>query len=193
MTFEYQGFATLGVNLNRQKYGPLDVSAVFLSEADLNYYITGIQQEGMSEYWKGITPYPYPGQIISLLKNSGKEVIIYKLVATDNNGLKYVPVGGNVPEGVATEEFVKEEIDKINFEPYATKDYVKEQIAQAELGGVNGEVDLSIFYTKSEVDEKIAAIPQSEALSMEEICGVIGDEYNHCGPLSLEEILGALD
>ena len=29
--FEYQGFATLGVNLNRQKYGPLDISNVFTS------------------------------------------------------------------------------------------------------------------------------------------------------------------
>ena len=40
MAMEYQGFATLGVNLNRQKYGPLDVSSVFTSAADLTYYIT---------------------------------------------------------------------------------------------------------------------------------------------------------
>ena len=38
MAFTYQGFATLGVNLNRQKYGPLDVSTVFISVADLTYY-----------------------------------------------------------------------------------------------------------------------------------------------------------
>ena len=40
MAMEYQGFATLGVNLNRQKYGPLDVSSVFTSTADLTYYRT---------------------------------------------------------------------------------------------------------------------------------------------------------
>jgi hypothetical protein len=51
MAFEYQGFATLGVNLNRQKYGPLDISNVFTSEADFKYYLTkGTFTEGVSEY-----------------------------------------------------------------------------------------------------------------------------------------------
>lgn len=58
MAMEYQGFATLGVNLNRQKYGPLDISSVFISTADLNYYISKgtVQQEGLSAYWKKVTP-----------------------------------------------------------------------------------------------------------------------------------------
>ena len=51
MAMEYQGFATLGVNLNRQKYGPLDVSSVFISTADLTYYITKgkVKEETLSD------------------------------------------------------------------------------------------------------------------------------------------------
>lgn len=71
--FEYQSFATLGVNLNRQKYAPLDISQVFCSQADLNYYISkGAITEGVSEYWykdegNKIVPYPYPGQVVALV------------------------------------------------------------------------------------------------------------------------------
>lgn len=74
MSFEYQGFATLGVNLNRQKYGPLDISNVFTSIADLNYYITkGAVTEGVSTYWyksaeDKVVPYPYAGQVIALVQ-----------------------------------------------------------------------------------------------------------------------------
>lgn len=42
----------------------------------------------------------------------------------------------------------------------ATEDYVQQKIAEAELGG--GEVDLSNYYTKTQVDNKIAAIPQPD-------------------------------
>ena len=71
MAFNYQGFATLGVNLNRQKYGPLDISSVFATQADLNYYLTkGAATEGVSTYWyesadKKVVPYPYAGQLIA--------------------------------------------------------------------------------------------------------------------------------
>jgi hypothetical protein len=63
MAFEYQSFATLGVNLNRQKYGPLDVSTVFASIDDLEYYLTkGTSvSDNVSDYWKNNVPYPYPG------------------------------------------------------------------------------------------------------------------------------------
>ena len=58
MAFEYQGYATLGVNLNRQKYGPLDVSTVFTSVADLTYYTSkgSVKMEGLSSYWNSIVP-----------------------------------------------------------------------------------------------------------------------------------------
>ena len=68
---DYQNFDTLGVNLNRQKYGPLDISSVFTSQEDLDYYVSmgTASISGVSNYWKNITPYPYEGQIVSLNKN----------------------------------------------------------------------------------------------------------------------------
>ena len=68
MAFEYQNFASLSVNLNRQKYGPLDISNVFTSQAHLNYYLSkGANKEGVSQYWLDVVPYPYAGQIVSLV------------------------------------------------------------------------------------------------------------------------------
>lgn len=105
MALEYQNFATLGVNLNRQKYGPLDVSSVFTSTADLTYYRTkGTIKEGVSEYWyknetENVTPYPYEGQIVSLVENG--EVSVFKLVANGDvfdavelggGGIGYEPI-----------------------------------------------------------------------------------------------------
>lgn len=66
---KYEGVATLGVNLNRQKYGPLDVSSVLLTLNDLQAYCAGDASK-MSEGWTGGTPYPYPGQIIVVLENN---------------------------------------------------------------------------------------------------------------------------
>ena len=71
MAYNYQNFASLGVNLNRQKYGALDISQVFTSQADLNYYIssgTG-SKTGVSAYWSDIVPYPYAGQFLALVEN----------------------------------------------------------------------------------------------------------------------------
>lgn len=66
MAFEYQNFASLGVNLNRQAYGPLDISNVFSSRADLDYYLSkGAKKDGVSPYWLKVVPYPYEGQIIA--------------------------------------------------------------------------------------------------------------------------------
>lgn len=65
--FEYQGFATLGVNLNRQKYGPLDISQVFKTQGDLNYYLSkGTDKTAVSTYWADVVPYPYAGQVVAL-------------------------------------------------------------------------------------------------------------------------------
>lgn len=66
---KYEGVATLGVNLNRQKYGPLDVSSVLLTLNDLKAYCAGDASK-MSEGWTGGTPYPYPGQIIVVLEDN---------------------------------------------------------------------------------------------------------------------------
>ena len=59
--------------------------------------------------------------------------------------------------GLATEEFVQRKIDEIEFPTtdltgYATEEFVQKKIAEAELA--EGEVDLSAYYTKTEVDSK---------------------------------------
>ena len=77
----YQSYASLLLNLTRQMAGPLDVSSVFTSEADLKYYVTKKQESnGVSSYWKEITPYPYEGQIVSLVTDD--KVLLFKLVAS---------------------------------------------------------------------------------------------------------------
>jgi hypothetical protein len=114
----YQNYASLGVNLNRQKYGPLDISSVFTSTADLNYYLTkGAMKDNVSEYWLNITPYPYEGQIISLVENGN--VIIYKIII-DNNIFKVEELNGNnefeLPENLATQDYVQNQIDELEKE-----------------------------------------------------------------------------
>lgn len=90
MAFEYQGFASLGVNLNRQKYGPLDISNVFTSENDLQYYLTkGAHTEGVSKYWyesadKKIVPYPYEGQVLATVIDGVVNVYALALDAEGN-------------------------------------------------------------------------------------------------------------
>lgn len=110
MAYEYQGFASLSVNLNRQKYGALDISQVFNSQADLNYYISkGAVKDGVSDYWLAVTPYPYAGQYIALVDNDTREVSAYILVENEDGtfstkGVVSDPVGDNksivVDEGV---------------------------------------------------------------------------------------------
>lgn len=124
MALEYQGYATLGVNLNRQKYGPLDVSTVFISVADLNYYISKgtVVSDEVSSYWKNIVPYPYAGQVVSLV--IGKDVSVYKLVENEDGSLKAVAIGAETDlTKYATKDEVKEMIDAIEM-PEGTSDMV---------------------------------------------------------------------
>lgn len=157
MAMEYQGFATLGVNLNRQKYGPLDVSSVFTSTADLTYYRTKGQTklEGLSDYWNAIVPYPYEGQLVSLVENG--TVSVLKLIA-NGDVFDVVEVGSEVelPDNLATEEYVQEQIETIeipSLDGYATEAYVDEKISGIEVG--SGSVAM-------------------EALTEEEILAIIG-------------------
>lgn len=97
MAYEYQSFATLGVNLNRQNYGALDISQVFTSQADLDYYLSkGTKTTGVSEYWykdadNKIVPYPYEGQVIATVFN--KVVKVYVLALDENNNFITQNVG----------------------------------------------------------------------------------------------------
>ena len=90
MAMTYQNFASLGVNLNRQKYGPLDISNVFTSAADLKYYLTkGTFTEGVSEYWyknanEKIVPYPYEGQVLATVIDGVVSVYALSLDAEGN-------------------------------------------------------------------------------------------------------------
>lgn len=62
-------------------------------------------------------------------------------------------------EGLATEEYVQAAIADVDVDltGLATEEYVAKKIAEAELSG-DGEVDLSAYYTKSEVDAAINEI-----------------------------------
>ena len=90
MAMTYQNFASLGVNLNRQTYGPLDISNVFTSAADLKYYLTkGTFTEGVSEYWyksatEKIVPYPYEGQVLATVIDGVVSVYALSLDAEGN-------------------------------------------------------------------------------------------------------------
>lgn len=138
MAFEYQGFATLGVNLNRQKYGPLDISTVFTSEADLTYYRTKGQavEESLSDYWKVIVPYPYEGQLVSLVVDG--TVSVLKLVA-NGDVFDAVAIVDSIelPDNLATQDYVQEQIEAIempSLDGYATEAYVDEKISGIEIG-----------------------------------------------------------
>lgn len=81
MAFSYKNFASLGVNLNRQAAGPLDVSNVFNSQADLNYYLTGGtgDKNGVSAYWADMpATYPYPGQVVALVVDEEVSIFVIK-------------------------------------------------------------------------------------------------------------------
>ena len=81
MALNYQNYASLGVNLNRQLSGPLDISTVFNSQADLTYYLTGGtgDKTGVSEYWTSLpATYPYAGQIVALATDAGVSVLVIK-------------------------------------------------------------------------------------------------------------------
>lgn len=120
MAFEYQNYASLGINLNRQKYGPLDISSVFTNIADLNYYITkGALKENVSQYWLEVVPYPYEGQLISLIENG--EVKVFKLVS-DGEIFKTKEIAGDIelPDNLATKEYVENQFQEFETE-YAPK------------------------------------------------------------------------
>lgn len=60
--------------------------------------------------------------------------------------------------GLATEQFVQDKIGEIKFPStdltgYATEEYVRQKIAEAQMSG-DVEVDLSDYYTKTEIDSK---------------------------------------
>lgn len=66
------------------------------------------------------------------------------------------PVGPKGEDGkdyILTEDDKQEIAEKVNLEGYATEEFVNKKVAEAALEG--SEVDLSAYYTKSEVDNAI--------------------------------------
>ena len=174
MKFEnvkYEGAATLGVNLNRQKYGPLDVSSVLLTENDLKWYILG-SAENAPTGWTGGTPYPYPGQIIVTLDTN----TVYQLYLKEDKELTYRPM-------IAIPEFYsKEEINQMlqNVTVDLTGYYTKEEVDNL-LNSIDiPEVDLSNYYTKAQIDDIVGSIEGTgesvavASLSTDEILAAIG-------------------
>lgn len=129
MAMSYQNFASLGVNLNRQKYGPLDISNVFTSAADLKYYLTkGTFTEGVSEYWyknanEKIVPYPYEGQVLATVIDGVVEVFVLALDA--NGNFETREIAGKIEVDGTT--IVKDAEGKLSIvapvEPDSTKTY----------------------------------------------------------------------
>lgn len=143
---KYEGVATLGVNLNRQKYGPLDVSSVLLTLNDLQAYCAGDASK-MSEGWTGGTPYPYPGQIIVVLENN----TAYQLY--DNEGA--ITYRTMIDLSVF---YTKEDIDEMlsNVSVDMSDYYTKEQI-DALIGAIEGSGEGVVVQAMTD-DDILAAI-----------------------------------
>ena len=79
--------------------------------------------------------------------------------------------------GLATEQFVQDKIGEIKFPStdltgYATEEYVRQKIAEAQMSG-DVEVDLSDYYTKTEVDAKFDNIDIPEV----DLTGLATESY----------------
>lgn len=167
---KYQGVATLGVNLNRQKYGPLDVSSVLLTEDDLAWYILG-SAENAPTGWTGGTPYPYPGQIIVTLDTN----VVHQLYL-DGEVLKTRPMI-DLPEFYSKEEINQMMQDiTVDLTGYYTKEEIDNLLNSIDIP----EVDLSNYYTKAQIDDIVSSIEGTEdmgvmiAMSEEEILAIVG-------------------
>lgn len=122
MALNYQNYASLGVNLNRQLSGPLDISTVFNSQVDLTYYLTGGtgDKAGVSEYWASLpATYPYAGQIVALATDAGVSVLVIKESAS-----------GFITEPISAETAVDGEVITYN----ADKELTLVGFAEAAIG-----------------------------------------------------------
>lgn len=184
MSFEYQSFASLGVNLNRQKYGPLDISNVFTTQADLNYYISkGTVTEGVSDYWKATVPYPYAGQYVALVDNATKAVQPYILVEKENGTFEASQISGtdtNTTYTFAVEDSTDEDGNtgvKLTFKPSdaaATEYFIadpdlSDYLTSADKTALEEEIakkaNAADVYTKTETDTAIAtAVSEADHL-----------------------------
>lgn len=174
MSFNYQNFATLGVNLNRQKYGPLDISNVFTSRADLNYYISkGAEKTSVSDYWLSIVPYPYAGQYVALVDSISRAVQPYILVEKEDGTFEAAEISGtdtNTTYALTVTEDAQEGVSgiKITFTPSDgaaseyfiedpdLSDYLTSTDKETLESAISKKADAENVYTKEEADNKVA-------------------------------------
>lgn len=171
--FEYQGFATLGVNLNRQKYGPLDISQVFKTQGDLNYYLSkGADKAAVSTYWADVVPYPYAGQVVALSADGADpRLFVLKEKADGTFETSEVGFSGDVSaikdRVVALENAVGKEAASGQA---ATGLFARMATAEADIDGVQHELDGESAGTFAyatgqhlyDIDNKIGTAKQGE-------------------------------
>lgn len=183
MAYDYQGFASLSVNLNRQKYGALDISQVFTKRADLDYYTSkGAVTEGVSDYWLAVTPYPYAGQYLALVNNETREVTAYILVEKEDGTFATNEVGKTPIGDDKSIEVVDGKISIVGFneatagqqprigtdgtiEWYTPDTSTVSGLADTVAGHTtdianlqNDKADKDDVYTKDEIDSKVSSV-----------------------------------
>lgn len=199
MALNYQNYASLGVNLNRQLSGPLDISTVFNSQVDLTYYLTGGtgDKAGVSEYWASLpATYPYAGQIVALATDAGVSVLVIKESAS-----------GFVTEPISAETAVDGKVIKYNADKELTLVGFAEAATGARLqktatGGVEWVAPGSGgTMTEAEVQEAISGLTQNVdklGTNLETVEGIVGKESTgegvaSTGLIARVEVLEAQD
>ena len=180
MAYTYQSFATLGVNLNRQNYGALDISQVFNSQGDLNYYLSkGTDKSAVSNYWKDIVPYPYEGQVLATVFGGEVKVYVLALNAEGNFVCQNVGDTSAVEAAIAELEEALEALDgKVGAIPTKEVDgqqvpvaanvieYINEKTKGIATDTALGELQDAVDAVEKSVEDLEKAISDEEARAL---------------------------
>ena len=176
MALNYQNYASLGVNLNRQLSGPLDISTVFNSQVDLTYYLTGGtgDKTGVSEYWASLpATYPYAGQIVALATDAGVSVLVIK---ESESGFVTEPISAETAvDGKVIKYNADKELTLVGFAEAATGARLQKSATGVEwvVPGSGGTM------TDKEVQQAISNLTQDVTnlgTNLEAVEGIVGKE-----------------
>ena len=176
MALNYQNYASLGVNLNRQLSGPLDISTVFNSQVDLTYYLTGGtgDKTGVSEYWASLpATYPYAGQIVALATDAGVSVLVIKESAS---GFVTEPISAETAvDGKVIAYNADKELTLVGFADAATGARLQKSATGVEwvVPGSDGTM------TDAEVQQAINDLTQDVTnlgTNLEAVKGIVGEK-----------------
>ena len=127
---------------------------------ELEARIDQIEEQGVSDekVAAAVTEYLTENPVEHPVESVNGHTGVIELTAADVNAL---PADTHIPDttGLASEKYVDDKVAAIpepDFTGYATEEFVTKKIAEAELA--ESDVDLSAYYTKSEVDNKIETI-----------------------------------